>query len=66
MEHISFNVYIRIILIGHRREKICPKWFANNKGEDQPVHPRSLISAFVIRLLARIISKLTPGEIAIV
>ena len=24
--------------------------FANNKGADQPAHPRSLISAFVIRL----------------
>ena len=25
--------------------------FANNKGADQPAHPRSLISAFVIRFL---------------
>ena len=23
--------------------------YANNKGEDQPAHPRSLISAFVVR-----------------
>ena len=29
--------------------------FANNTGADQPVHPRSLISAFVIRLLESII-----------
>ena len=25
--------------------------FANHKGTDQPAHPRSLISAFVIRFL---------------
>ena len=25
--------------------------YANNKGADQPVHPRSLISAFVVRCL---------------
>ena len=29
---------------------------SNNKVADQPVHPRSLISAFVIRLLESIIS----------
>ena len=28
---------------------------SNNKGAHQPVHPRSLISAFVIRLLERLI-----------
>ena len=37
----------------------------NNTGADQPVHPCSLISAFVIRFLERIICKLAPGEIAI-
>ena len=25
--------------------------YANNEGADQPVHPRSLISAFVVRCL---------------
>ena len=34
-----------------RREKTCPRAFANNTGADQPAHPRSLISAFVIRVL---------------
>ena len=29
--------------------------YANNKGADQPVHPRSLISAFVVRCLDSII-----------
>ena len=32
---------------GH--EKMCPMPYANNKGADQPAHPRSLISAFVVR-----------------
>ena len=37
--------------------------FANNRGADQPALPRSLISAFVIRCLERIISKLaTNGD----
>ena len=32
--------------------------FVKNKDSDQPAHPRSLISAFVIRILERIITKL--------
>ena len=39
--------------------------FANNKGADQPAHLRSLISAFVIHLLGRIISELAESEISI-
>ena len=39
--------------------------FANNKGTDQPAHPRSLISAFVIPLLETIISWLAKSEISI-
>ena len=38
-------------LFGPRREKTCLRGFANNTGADQPAHPRSLISAFVIRVL---------------
>ena len=30
--------------------------YANNKGADQPAHPRSLISPFVVRCLYSIIS----------
>ena len=45
-------------LYGPRRKKPCLRWVANNKGADQPAHPRSLISAFVIGLLESIISKL--------
>ena len=39
--------------------------FANNKGADQPAHPRRLISAFVVRFLKSIISKLASREISI-
>ena len=39
--------------------------FVNNKGADQPAHPRSLISAFVIRLLESFISKLATREISL-
>ena len=48
-----------------RREKTCPREFANNTGADQPAHPRSLISAFVIRFLEGIICKLAAGKISV-
>ena len=38
--------------------KPCLLGFVNNKGSDLPAHSRSLISAFVIRLLESIISRL--------
>ena len=37
----------------------------NIKGADQPAHPRRLISAFVIRLLESIISRLAMSKISI-
>ena len=52
------------VSFGPRREKTCLRWFANNKGANQPVHPRSLISAFVIRLLESIIYRLATSEIS--
>ena len=36
-------------IYGPRREKTCLRGVANNKGTDQPAHPHSLISPFVIR-----------------
>ena len=50
---------------GPRREKTCLQGVANNTGADQSAHPRSLISAFVIRCLERTICKLATGEISI-
>ena len=38
--------------------------YANNKGTDQPAHPRSLISAFVLRCLDSIIPVLAKAEIS--
>ena len=40
----NFNVYV------------APVSYANNKGADQPAHPRSLINAFVVRCLDSVIS----------
>ena len=39
--------------------------FANNKGADQPAHPRCLISSFDVHVLESIISKLVTREISI-
>ena len=47
---------------GH--EKMCLMSYANNKGADQPVHPHSLISAFVVRCLDSIISLDSIAEIS--
>ena len=53
------------VLFGPRREKPCLLGFANNLGADQPAPPRSLISAFVIRLLESLISRLATSKISI-
>ena len=49
-------------LYGPRRQKTCLWRFANNKGADQPAHPHSLISAFVIRLMESMTSKLATSK----
>ena len=53
------------IMTGPRSEKPCLWRFVNNKDADQPAHPRSLISAFVIRFLESMISKLSTSKISI-
>ena len=58
-------LWLQQVPIGPRREKICLWRVANNTGADQPAHPRSLISAFAIRLLESIISRLATGNISI-
>ena len=37
-------------------EKMCLMSYANNKGADQPAHPHSLISAFVVHCLDSVMS----------
>ena len=43
--------------------KMCLMPYANNKGADQPAHPRSLISAFIVRSLDSIIFLVSRSEI---
>ena len=47
---------------GH--EKMCLMSYANKKGADQPAHPRSLISAFVVCCLDSVISLDSIAEIS--
>ena len=51
-----------IIEPGHA--KMCHMPYANNKGADQPAHPRSLISTFVVRCLDSTISLVSRSEIS--
>ena len=43
---------------------MCLMPYANNKGADQPAHPRSLISAFVVRCQDRMIPLVYISEIS--
>ena len=47
------------------RMKTCLRRFAKNTGADQPAQPRSLISAFVIRLLETSIFNPASSKISI-
>ena len=47
---------------GH--EKTCLMSYANNKGTDQPAHPHSLISAFVVRCLDSVMSLVSVTKIS--
>ena len=38
--------------------------YANNKGADQPAHPRSLISTFVVRCLDTMICILAVSKVS--
>ena len=58
----SPDAAIKIDEPGH--EKMCLLSYANNKGADQPAHPRSLISAFIVRCLDSIISLDSVAEIS--
>ena len=57
--------YHSLLKYGTRREKACLLGFVNNKGADQPAHPRSLFSAFVILFLESMISNLATSEISL-
>ena len=54
-----------IIIIEPAHKKTRLHGFANNKDADQPIHPRRLISVFVVHCLLCIISRLATGETSI-
>ena len=47
---------------GH--DKMCLMSYANNKSADQPVHPHSLISTFVVRCLDSVMSLVSVTKIS--
>ena len=46
------------------RAKMCLMPYANNKGADQPAHPRSLISTFVVHCLDSVICILALSKVS--
>ena len=64
-EHCLLYDAICTIIIGPQRENSCLPVFASNTGADQPAHPRSLLSAFVIRFLENTIFNLATRQISI-
>ena len=59
---VSFSIFIKINWASTREN--LSSGFANDTGADQPAHPRSLISAFVIHVLKSTIPKLATSEIS--
>ena len=57
----NFNEYPQHISRAMRK---CVMSYASNKGTDQPAHPRSLISAFIVHCLDSIISLDSIAEIS--
>ena len=53
--HVQAYFFCEIQIDLSRAMRKCVMSYANNKGAD-PAHPRSLISAFVVRCLDSIIS----------
>ena len=47
------------------KKTVLSSGFENNKGADQPAHPRRLMGSFVIHFLVSIISKLATNQIPI-
>ena len=58
-------IILQYCYMGFDVRKHCLRMFANNTAADQPAHPCSLISAFIIHYLESIICKLAIGEISI-
>ena len=52
------------LITGPRREKTCLQGLTTNTGADQPAHPRSLITAFVILFFKSITRNLAKDFLA--
>ena len=50
--------------VGPGHAKMCFMAYANNKGADQPAHPCSLISTFVVRCLDSMVCILALSEVS--
>ena len=60
---IIYNLQINVIT-GPGDSEMCLMPYANNKGADQPAHPRCLISTFVVRCLDSIMPLVSISEIS--
>ena len=58
-------IYVTYTIYRPYRKKTCLWGYVNKKGADQPAHPDSLISAFVILLFASTVSSLITNEISL-
>ena len=65
IKKVQYYPHFCMKIYGPCWENTCLPGFANNKGADQPAHPRSLISAFVIHFLESTICKLVTDKISI-
>ena len=60
----NFYLYIAILITGPGHAKMCLMLYANNKSADQPAHPRSLISTFIVRYLDSMIYILPLSKVS--
>ena len=63
---MTFFIHHELVLYitGPGHAKICLMPYANNKGADQPAHPRSLISTFAVRCLDSMICILALSNVS--
>ena len=55
---------LSFLLYGPDHAEMCLMAYANNKGADQPAHPRSMISTFIVRCLESVICILAISKVS--
>ena len=60
----TWQIIVLSIAFGPGHTKTCLMPYANNKGADQPAHPHSLISTFVVRCLDSMICILAISKVS--